>query len=256
MPRSLKWIPQNHKLLYLLPWGGFLEVELMRQGISAFQRLGTGCQIVYQKGGSSASGHHHDFKLHQVFKIVESNPYRRSNPEYPSHFGRTLRGRAQTRILEQKQRPWHHPGRKTEGSSSHRTSEGSASPTKATRCSQASAKASAHPQRKWRNQPRKLMSAKHLKRLSSESHGKVKGCATDFTIRKLRHREVAQLAQGHTASKRQLNESSVRAGVLSVLSLTLSPASETVPGPWNATGRCPHSQAPSDSEKVTEKPCA
>lgn len=95
---------------------------------------------------------------------------------------RTLHGRAQKRILEQKQRPWHHPGRKTEGPSSHRTSEGSASPTKATRCPQASAKASAHPQRKWRNQPQKLMSAKHLKRLSSESHGKVEGCATDFTV--------------------------------------------------------------------------
>lgn len=36
--------------LYLLPWGGFLEVELMGQGISAFQRLGTGCQVVYEKG--------------------------------------------------------------------------------------------------------------------------------------------------------------------------------------------------------------
>lgn len=37
--------------LCLLPLGGFLEEELMGQGILTFQRLDTGCQIVYPKGG-------------------------------------------------------------------------------------------------------------------------------------------------------------------------------------------------------------
>lgn len=35
----------------------------------------------------AATGYHHDVKLWQVFKSMELNPYRRSNPEYSSHRG-------------------------------------------------------------------------------------------------------------------------------------------------------------------------
>ena len=39
------------------------------------------------RDSAAAAGHHHGVKLGQVFKSKESSPYRRSNPEYPSHLG-------------------------------------------------------------------------------------------------------------------------------------------------------------------------